>query len=78
MSTHVQIISARDILIATHKGQLDFPKSKKLLTSLVSASTAMIAHEVLLDVRSTQVELSATDLWHLAASLSLRGTAFPD
>ncbi|MBV8573589.1 MAG: hypothetical protein JOZ58_00920 [Acetobacteraceae bacterium] len=78
MPTHVQIIRASDFLIATPKGQLDFPKSKKLLTSLVSASTAMIAHEVLLDVRSTQVELSATDLWHLAAGLGRRGTEFPD
>ncbi len=78
MPTHVQIIRASDFLIAIPRGQIDFPKSKKLLTSIVATSTTLIAHEVLLDMRSTQVELSATELWRLAAALSRHGAEFPD
>jgi hypothetical protein len=77
MPTHVKIIRATDFLIATPKGQVDFETSKRLLVTVASASATLLAHEILLDMRSAQSELSATDLWHLAAELSRRRTAFP-
>ena len=77
MSTHVQFIRASDFLIATPKGQLDLPKSEKLLISLASASATLIAQEILLDMRDAEVALSTSDLWNLAASLSRRHTTFP-
>jgi hypothetical protein len=76
MPTHLKIIHAADFLIATPEGQIDFEKSKQLLLQVASASATLVAPEILLDVRHAQSELSATDLWHLAAELSYRRTAF--
>jgi hypothetical protein len=77
MPTQVKIIRASDFLVVTPKGQVDFEKSKRLLMTIGSASATLVAHEILLDMRSAQSELSATDLWHLAAELSRRRRAFP-
>jgi hypothetical protein len=77
MPTNVKIIRATEFLIATPQGQVDFEKSKRLLTTITSASADLVAHEILLDMRGAQPDLSATDLWHLAAELSRRPTAFP-
>ena len=77
MPTHVKIIRATDFLIATPKGQVDFENSKRLLMTIASGSVSLVANEILLDMRSAQSELSAADLWDLAAQLSRRRTAFP-
>jgi hypothetical protein len=76
MATHLHIIHAGDFLIATPQGQLDFEKSRKLLDSLASASSSLVTHEILLDMRHTQLALTATELWQLAAGLSRRRTTF--
>jgi hypothetical protein len=76
MPTHVEIIRATDFLVATPKGQVDFESSKRLLTTIASASASLVAHEVLLDMRSAQPKLSATDLWYLAVELGNQRTAF--
>ena len=76
MPTHVKIIRATDFLIATPHGQVDYENSKQLLQRTASASANLLAHEILLDMREAQSELSAADLWHLAAALSRRHAAF--
>ena len=76
MPAQVKIIRASDFLIATPQGQIDYEASKRLLLTLGSASAGLVAHEVLLDLRSAQSGLSATDLWHLAAELSRSHTPF--
>jgi hypothetical protein len=70
MANHVKIIRAKDFLIATPQGQVDFEKSKCLLKAIAFASTSPVAHEVLLDMRKSKTDLSATNLWNLAAELS--------
>ncbi len=77
MPVNDKIIRATDFLIATPTGQVDFEKSKRLLLTIASAATNLVAHEILLDMRSAQSKLSATDVWILAAELSRRRTAFP-
>jgi hypothetical protein len=69
MPIDVKIIRATDFLIATPTGRVDFESSKRLLATIASASARLVAHELLLDMRGAQPELSATDLWSLAAEL---------
>ena len=77
MPTHVKIIRPSDFLIATPTGQIDFENSKRLLMTVASATATLDAHEILLDMRHARSELSASDLWHLAAELSRCPDAFP-
>ena len=70
MTAHVKIIRANDFLIATPHGRIDFEKSKRLLLAVASASTTLVSPEVLLDMRGSETDLSATNLWNLAAELS--------
>ena len=77
MPTDVKIIRATDFLIATPRGQVDYESSKRLLMTIASATATLAAHEILLDMRSARAELSATDLWDLAAKLSRRRSAVP-
>ncbi len=76
MPARVRIIRASEFLIATPKGHIDFAKSKRLLMSVAPAAATLVAHEILLDMRSAQSKLSATDLWNLARALSRHRVAF--
>jgi hypothetical protein len=76
MATNIQIISARDFVKATPEGKFDFEKSMDFLISIASASAALSDHETLIDTRKTDCELSASELWHLAAELDSRRRAF--
>ena len=69
MPTDVRIIHAHDFIKATPEGQLDLAKSKKLLIEIASASAPLGEYEIVLDTRKAQSEMSATDLWYLAAEL---------
>jgi hypothetical protein len=69
MPSHLTIIRASDFLVATPHGQVDFERSKRILLKIAAASASLVAHEILLDVRDAQIELSAGDLWYLAAEL---------
>ena len=77
MPTHVKIIRASDFVVATAKGQIDFEQSKQLLATVASASAKLDAHDVLLDMRGAEAQLSATELWHLAAELGGGSRATP-
>jgi hypothetical protein len=76
MPSYLTIIRASDFVVATPQGQLDFEKSKRILLKLASGSANLAAHEVLLDLRNADVELSAGDLWYLAAELGRPPLAF--
>ncbi len=68
---------ARRISSPTPRGQIDFDGSKQLLLTLASTTANKIPHELLLDMRQAQSELSATELWLLAAELSRHHRACP-
>ena len=77
MPTNIRIIHAHDFIRAAPEGQLDLEKSHKGLMEIASASAGLADYEIILDTRKAQIEMSATDLWYLAAELSkLRGTFF--
>ncbi len=67
---------ASDFLIATPQGQIDFPSSKRLLFEVASASADLVAQNILLDMRNAHSELSATELWKLAAEPGRRHSQF--
>ena len=69
MPTNIRIIHAHDFIKATPEGTLDRENSKKLLVEIAADSSKSGDHEILLDTRQAQSELSATDLWYLAAEL---------
>ena len=76
MATNIRIISARDFIKATPEGQFDFESSKEFLISVASVSSALNDHEILIDTRKTDCELSSSELWHLAAELDERRRSF--
>jgi len=76
MATNIRIISARDFVKATPEGQFDFESSKRFLISVASASSSLNDHEILIDTRKTDCELSPSELWTLASELDTRRRAF--
>ena len=69
MATNIRIIHAHDFIKATTEGTLDLESSKKLLVEFAADPSTSSDHEILLDTRKAQSEMSATDLWYLAAEL---------
>ncbi len=77
MPSNIRIIHTHDFIRAAPEGRLDLGESEKMLMEIASASAHLVDYEIILDTRKAQVEMSATDLWYLAAELSkLRGTFF--
>jgi hypothetical protein len=76
MSTDIRLIHARDFVKATSDGELDFETSKKELIKIASATAHLVDYEILLDTRKSNVQMSVTDLWYLAAELSNLRKAF--
>jgi hypothetical protein len=76
MATNIRIISARDFVKATPEGQFDFEKSKEFLLAVASAAGALKDHEILIDTRKTECELTPSELWHLASQLDEARHAF--
>ena len=70
MPTNIRIIHAHDFIKVTPEGQLDLAESRKLLIEIAAASAPLARYDVVLDTRKVQSEMSATDLWDLAAELS--------
>jgi hypothetical protein len=78
MPTNIRIIHTHDFIRAAPEGQLDLKESQKLLMAIASALAHLVDYEIIIDTRKAQLEMSATDLWYLAAELSdLRGAFFP-
>jgi hypothetical protein len=76
MPTRITIIQAHDFIRATFDGTLDFEESKKAVMDIASASASLPDHELLVDTRNAEVELSVTDLWYLAVEFSNVQKAF--
>ncbi|HYM60808.1 MAG TPA: hypothetical protein VEZ11_07935 [Thermoanaerobaculia bacterium] len=76
MPTNIRVIRASDFIKATPEGRLDFRESRELLAEIASASADLREHEIILDTRTAQIEMSVADLWYLAAELSDLRKAF--
>ena len=78
MPSNIRIIHAHDFIRAAPEGELDLKESQKLLNEIASASAHLVNYEILLDIRKAKLEMSATDLWYLAAELcNFRDALFP-
>ena len=71
MPTNIRIVHAHDFIQVTPEGKLDLERSKKLLLEIALASAPLVDYDVVLDTRKAQSEMSVTDLWDLAAELSV-------
>lgn len=69
MPINIRNIQAHEFIKTTPEGELDVEASKKLLVEIASASAPSGDYEILLDTRGAHSELSAEDLWDLAAEL---------
>ena len=69
MPIEIRNIQAHEFIKTTPEGVLDVEASKKLLVEIASASAPSGDYEILLDTRGAHSELSAEDLWALAAEL---------
>jgi len=70
MPTDIRIVHAHEFIKVTAEGQLDFDETKKMLVECASASAPPTEYDIVLDTRRAHVQLSATELWYLAAELS--------
>jgi len=69
MATKIKIISAREFLEITPNGIINFITSKQLLVDIAKSEYSKVDHELLVDLRETQNQLSITDVYQLAAEL---------
>ncbi|MGO9307587.1 MAG: hypothetical protein ACLQDL_01025 [Spirochaetia bacterium] len=76
MATNIRIIHARDFIRATPEGALDREQSAQLLRAVATAASSQVDHEIILDTRHAQLDLSITDLWYLAQDLAALGKGF--
>jgi len=76
MVSNIRIIRAQDFIKATPEGPLDLKRSKELLVEIASASAPEDGCKIVLDTRKAQPGMRTTDLWYLAAELSIVRKAF--
>lgn len=76
MSTNIRIVHAHDFIRAAPEGDLDLEESQRLLMEIASVTAGLVNYEIIIDTRKAQIEMSATDLWYLAAELSSLRKAF--
>lgn len=76
MATKIKIISASDFIEVTADGIINIDTSRQLLIDIAKAEQPPADHELLIDFRDTQSNLSVTDMYHLAAELCRHGDAF--
>jgi len=66
----VKVIHARDFVRARPEGVFDLDESLRLLAEIEAAAAGLKNHDVLLDVRRAESELTPGDLWTLAQKLA--------
>lgn len=76
MATRLRIIKAQEFIEVTTDGIITISTGRKLLAEIAENDQNMGDRELLVDFRSTESRLSITDLYQLAAELSLHGATF--
>ena len=76
MSTKINLIRSIEYLYSSPEGKIDLEKSKQILTDLAKAKQSPADYDIILDFRRSQLKLSTTDLWYLAAELVNHNNAF--
>jgi hypothetical protein len=66
MMMTVQSIHPRDFIRATANGTLDRTTAERHLAALAGATAGLTDFDVILDTRGAELDVSTTDLWHLA------------
>ena len=70
MPTRIHIIHSSDFVRARPEGYVDLEESTRILDEIVRTSTALAGHNVILDTRKAQVDVTAIELWSLAQKLA--------
>jgi hypothetical protein len=76
MATKIKIISAKEFLEVTPEGIINITTSRKLLIDIAKAEQNSEDHELLVDFRDTESNLSLSDIYRLAAELVQHGSTF--
>jgi hypothetical protein len=76
MATKIKIISAREFLEITPDGTINLATSRQLLVDIAKAEHQPVDHELLVDFRDTQSDLSVLDIYQLAKELFQHGDTF--
>lgn len=76
MAKHIRVVHAHEFIQATPEGAIDLEKSKSLLAEIASWSAPEDGYDIILDIRSAQMQLSVSDLWNLAGELHRHSEAF--
>ena len=69
MPTNIRIIHAHDFIKVNPEGHFNLGESKNALLEISAASAPLLDHEIIIDTRKAQLDLSVADLWYLAAEL---------
>ncbi len=76
MATKIKIIAAREFLEVTPDGIINITTSRQLLVDIAKAEGHPADHELFIDFRDTQSQLSVSDVYQLAAELCQHGDTF--
>jgi len=70
MPSNLRVISAKDFISASPKGNFDLESSRRLLQAIAVKSAELGQHDVIIDIRNAHSNMTAADLWSLATSLT--------
>ena len=70
MAPPVKVIHARDFIRAGADGSFHIEDSLRMLAEIAAAAADLKEHDVVVDVRQAQSQLSVSDLWTLAQKLA--------
>ena len=76
MATKIKIIAAGEFLEVTPEGVINLATSRQLLVDIAKAEKPPADHELLVDFRDTENQLSVGDVYQLAAELFIHGDTF--
>jgi hypothetical protein len=76
MAIKIKVITGTDFLEVTADGVIDLATSRRLLVEIARAEQPPVDHELLVDFRDTQNDLSILDVYQLSAELVNHGDTF--
>jgi len=78
MTTKIKLVRSIEYLHTSPTGEVDLERSKQLLVDLAKAKRPPADYDIILDFRRSQLKLSTTDIWYLAADLVNHDHTFKD
>jgi hypothetical protein len=76
LATKIKIVFMTDFLEVTADGIINMATSRKLLLEIAKAEHSPVDYDLLIDFRDTEWQMSALDIYQLAAELCRHGETF--